>query len=109
MNEMAEWLEEQGLGALAAPFAASDLDLDILQDLTDEELKGLGVSLGHCKRLKKALSARNTARLLTASALAADRQAAASLVRVGPERRHLTVMFCDLVGSTSLSTRLDPE
>jgi class 3 adenylate cyclase/predicted ATPase len=109
MNEMAQWLEEQGLGALIAPFAANDLDLDILQDLTDEELKGLGVSIGHCKRLKKALSARNTARLSISPASAADPKAAASLVRVGPERRHLTVMFCDLVGSTSLSTRLDPE
>ena len=87
MNEMAQWLEEQGLGALAVPFAASDLDLDILQELTDEELKGLGVSLGHCKRLKKALAARNTARLSrlsTSPALATDPQAAASLVRVGP-------------------------
>jgi class 3 adenylate cyclase len=83
---------------------ANDVDRDALPSLSDQELKELGLSLGHRKKLLHALAAS------TADSKASD---AAAAPTPGPEpqaeRRQLTVMFCDLVGSTALSARLDPE
>ena len=90
------WLTELGLGQYAEVFAQNDIDLDVLVELSEPELAALGLSLGHRKRLLKALRAR------AQSAAPATRAAVA-------ERRQLTVLFCDLVGSTELSGRLDPE
>jgi class 3 adenylate cyclase/tetratricopeptide (TPR) repeat protein len=92
------WLRSLGLGQYQTLFHASDIDADILPELTDVDLEKLGVSLGHRKRLLRAISA-----------LAAAEASAAPPASTGAERRQLTVMFCDLVGSTALSTRLDPE
>ena len=78
--------------------------IDVLPDLTDADLAALGVSLGHRRKLLRAIT-------LLAEAAPEHVAAPAPVERAGagPERRHLTVMFCDLVGSTELSTRLDPE
>jgi class 3 adenylate cyclase/predicted ATPase len=98
------WLRSLGLGQYEALFRANDIDAEILPELKDIDLEKLGVSLGHRKRLLRAISA-----------LAAAETSAAPSASTGPEpldgaeRRQLTVMFCDLVGSTPLSTRLDPE
>jgi class 3 adenylate cyclase/tetratricopeptide (TPR) repeat protein len=104
MSDLAAWLETLGLGQYASVFAANDVDLDALPYLSDEELKELGLSLGHRKKLLHAVAAS------TADRKPAD---AAAAPKPGPEpqaeRRQLTVMFCDLVGSTALSARLDPE
>jgi class 3 adenylate cyclase/tetratricopeptide (TPR) repeat protein len=99
-----EWLEELGLGRYAAVFAENDIDRDVLPDLTDADLAALGVSLGHRRKLLRAIAALAEAAPEHVVAPAPVERAGA-----GPERRHLTVMFCDLVGSTELSTRLDPE
>jgi class 3 adenylate cyclase/tetratricopeptide (TPR) repeat protein len=103
MPRIEEWLGQLGLGRYAAVFAENDIDFDVLPDLTEEDLAALGVSLGHRRKLLRAIAALAEAGPEHAPTPAAERQGA------GPERRHLTVMFCDLVGSTELSTRLDPE
>jgi SAM domain (Sterile alpha motif)/Adenylate and Guanylate cyclase catalytic domain len=98
MQQIAEWLEKLGLGQYAQRFAENDIDSSVLPDLTDEDLKKIGVSLGHRKRMLRAIAA------LHEAALPAE-----PLWRDEAERRQLTIMFCDLVGSTALSTKLDPE
>jgi class 3 adenylate cyclase/tetratricopeptide (TPR) repeat protein len=103
MAKIDQWLEELGLGRYAAVFSANDIDFDVLPDLSDKDLAALGVSLGHRKKLLRAIAALGEANMATAAPPAPGRPIAL------PERRHLTVMFCDLVGSTELSTRLDPE
>jgi class 3 adenylate cyclase/tetratricopeptide (TPR) repeat protein len=100
-----------GLGQYAEAFAANHIDADLLPDLTLGDLEALGiVSLGHRKKILKAISALGSA----APPLPGTPGPAESAAPRHPhaseaERRQLTVMFCDLVGSTALSTRLDPE
>src|SRR6516225_8729287 len=98
------WLRNLGLGQYEALFRASDIDADILPELTDVDLEKLGVSLGHRKRLLRAISS-----LAAADTSAAPSASTGAKPHDAAERRQLTVMFCDLVGSTPLSVRLDPE
>ncbi len=98
------WLRSLGLGQYEALFRASEIDADILPELTDADLEKLGVPLGHRKRLLRAISG-----LTAAKTLAAPAAPAGAKPHDAAERRQLTVMFCDLVGSTALSTRFDPE
>src|SRR6516162_8995364 len=98
------WLRSLGLGQYEVLFRASEIDADILPELTDVDLEKLGVPLGHRKRLLRAISG-----LPAAETLAAPSASTGSKPQDAAERRQLTVMFCDLVGSTPLSTRLDPE
>jgi len=98
------WLRSLGLGQYEALFRASEIDADILRELSEVDLEKLGVPLGHRKRLLRAIAG------LTAADTSAAPSASTSLKpRDAAERRQLTVMFCDLVGSTPLSARLDPE
>src|ERR1700676_4458254 len=110
MQQIAGWLEKLGLGQYAPRFAENDINFAILSDLTDQDLKELGVSsLGHRRQLLRAIAELNTVEK------DAPKRAPATAAPVTPqphdaaERRQLTVMFCDLVGSTALSARLDPE
>src|SRR5215831_3025335 len=98
------WLRSLGLGQYEALFRASDIDADILPELTEVDLEKLGVSLGHRKRLLRAIAG-----LAAAETLAAPSASTGSKPHDAAERRQLTVMFCDLVGSTALSARFDPE
>jgi class 3 adenylate cyclase len=98
------WLRNLGLGQYEALFRASDIDADILPELTEVDLEKLGVSLGHRKRLLRAISA-----LAAAETSAAPASSTGVTPQDDAERRQLTIMFCDLVGSTPLSTRFDPE
>src|SRR6516164_3977966 len=98
------WLRSLGLGQYEALFRASEIDADILPELTDVDLEKLGVPLGHRKRLFRAISG-----FAAAEPLAAPSVSTSASVRADAERRQLTVMFCDLVGSTPLSARVDPE
>ena len=98
------WLKSLGLGQYEALFRASEIDADILPELTDVDLEKLGVSLGHRKRLLRAISG-----LTAADTSAAPSASTGAKPHDAAERRQLTVMFCDLVGSTAVSTRLDPE
>ena len=106
MIELKTWLEELSLGKYAQAFLANEVDFDVLPDLTELDLEHLGVSLGDRKRLLRAITALSPS-LLHAEAL---RHLPASTPRAAQgERRQVTVMFCDLVGSTEMSARLDPE
>ena len=105
-NDLVEaWLEDLGLAQYAAVFKANDVDFRTLVFIDDEDLKELGVSLGHRRVL---LAAIKSLEQDDAFHQQAARQPERS-TRGEAERRQLTVMFCDLVGSTELSRRLDPE
>ena len=101
-GDIADWLERLGLSKYADVFAESEIGLDILPDLSDADLKDLGVPLGDRKRLLKAAA-------VVEPLEAAPQSKPAPMVTPEAERRQLTVMFCDLAGSTELSERLDPE
>src|SRR4029079_6385706 len=106
MQQVADWLETLGLGQYAQRFAENDITLAILPELTDQDLKELGViSLGHRRQLLRAI-----AELPNAEKGASEPAVAAASSEVPPdiaERRQVTVMFSDLVGSTALSARMD--
>src|SRR5215472_6992409 len=100
--DVAEWLRGLGLDQYASAFRTNDIDEGVLRRLTAEDLRELGVaSIGHRRRLLDAIAALNTPEEPPPTAAPASVRDA--------ERRHLTVMFCDLVGSTALSQRFDPE
>ncbi len=105
MTEIRDWLAKLDLGQYAEVFAGNDIDLEVLPLLTDVDLEKLGLSLGHRKRLLNAAAfISDNSRRTHQSPAQSD---AIALPR--PERRQLTVMFCDLAGATEMSTRLDPE
>ncbi len=106
------WLRSLGLGKYEALFRENDIDETVLPNLTAEDLKELGVaSLGHRRKLLDAIAALRTN--ADSKATSADVATASSAPSGSPEesaeRRQVTVMFSDLVGSTALSTRMDPE
>src|SRR5262245_47290235 len=91
------------------PFAENDLDFAILGDLTDQDLEKIGVtSLGHRRKLLRAIADLKGIEKNSSGAVAAS-PPATPRVADGVERRQVTVLFSDLVGSTALSTRMDPE
>src|ERR1700751_3473333 len=103
--DIENWLRRLGLERYEAAFSENEIDDTILPSLTAEDLKDLGVSIvGHRRKLLDAIAV-----------LRVDASAMTESARVRPvtdraaERRQLTVMFCDLVGSTALSARFDPE
>ena len=97
--DIAAWLRGLGLGQYELAFRANDVDAQVLPRLTAEDLISIGVtSVGHRRRLLDAIVA-----------LGAEAPPATVPIPAVAERRQLTVMFCDMVGSTALSARLDPE
>src|SRR6516165_4947246 len=100
MSEIRKWLESIGLRQYADAFEANDIDMELLRKVDDQTLKDIGMS-----------SAGNRLRVRSAIAELSPSDAGPSSEdsRATAERRQLTVMFCDLVGSTALSARLDPE
>jgi SAM domain (Sterile alpha motif) len=111
------WLQSLGLGKYEAAFRENEITEKVLPNLTAEDLKELGVTaLGHRRTLLDAIAAlRNDASIQTPPLTAASELPPAAAPTSAPaaeavgERRHLTVMFCDLVGSTSISAALDAE
>jgi class 3 adenylate cyclase len=105
MTAVRTWLETIGLAQYADSFRANDIDLDLLPQVGDQTLKDIGIaSAGHRLRILGAIAKLSLSRSSTVSSHATERTPQETA-----ERRQLTVMFCDLVGSTALSTRLDPE
>ena len=111
--DVTDWLGSLGLAQYVELFAANAIDAEILPDLTDDELKELGVPLGHRKKLLKAIAELNGGAAPTASVTEppASITAAAPTAKASEsgERRQLTVLFCDMVGFTELANRVDPE
>ena len=103
MTGIAEWLASIGLGEYAERFRENAIDPSVVRDLTEQDLKDLGVLLGHRRKMLRAiaeLQGEPSRTLQTAAKPASGDNAG---------RRQLTVMFCDLVGSSALSARLDLE
>jgi class 3 adenylate cyclase len=104
MQQIADWLKKLGVSEYTDRFAEERIEIDVLPELTDQDLERLGIPLGHRRRMLRAI------RELGNSPPASFQTAATEPTRRDhAERRQLTVMFCDLVGSTALSARLDPE
>ena len=105
MQRIADWLEKLGLGQYAQRFAENEIDISVLRHLTDQDLKDIGVPLGHRRKMLAAIGE------LVGTAPATREPVAATELKTQDtaERRQVTVMFSDLVGSTALSARMDPE
>src|SRR5450755_3381046 len=112
-DDVAEWLGRNGLGQYAKIFAENNIEYFVLPDLKETDLEKLGVSsLGHRKKLLRAIEALTATRQPTGTTAAVSNVIAVppSLVQHREaEFRQITVMFSDLVGSTQLSEKLDPE
>jgi class 3 adenylate cyclase len=106
--DVAAWLRGLGLERYAPAFRDNDIDGEVLPELTADDLIGLGViSIGHRRKLLAAIAALREAAAAPAPPAAPPPTKAADIPAA--ERRQLTIMFCDVVGSTALATRLDPE
>src|SRR6202035_5215637 len=99
MQQIADWLEKLGLSEYAQRFAENGIDVSVLRHLTDQDLEKIGVLLGHRRKMLAAI-----AELGGTAAAAPERKPQDTA-----ERRQVTVMFSDLVGSTALAARMDPE
>lgn len=95
MSQVAQWLDGLGLSEYAARFAENRIDFSVLRELTDQDFKDLGILLGDRRKLLRAIRELDAARWTVAADAA--------------ERRQVTLMFCDLVGSTTIAASLDPE
>ncbi|MEO0915324.1 MAG: adenylate/guanylate cyclase domain-containing protein, partial [Pseudomonadota bacterium] len=91
LSDIASWLHQHGLGLLSEVFEANHIDLSTLPDLTEQDFRDLGLSVGHRRKLVQAIRSLETAPPAEA------------------ERRQITVLFVDIVGYTLLARRLDPE
>jgi class 3 adenylate cyclase len=126
MPQVADWLEKLGMSEYAQRFAENDIDFTIVGDLTDQDLEKIGVaSLGHRRKLLRAIAALHAGRGAASAAppvveaaakahgailsAAAEAPSPSAAVNAPGERRHVTVMFSDLVDSTGIAARLDAE
>ncbi|UEM19910.1 AAA family ATPase [Skermanella mucosa] len=91
MSSLEEWLRSVGLGHQAGAFRKHDIDFAALGDLVEDDLREIGLTMGERKRFLRAVAALRPGR------------------RPAAERRHLTVLFCDIVGSSALAERLEAE
>jgi class 3 adenylate cyclase/tetratricopeptide (TPR) repeat protein len=110
MQQIAEWLRQLGMQAYIQQFAENDIDFVILGELTDQDLEKMGItSLGHRRKLLRAIAdLKGIEKSAPAIAVASEPSTSARVLDTA-ERRQVTVMFSDLVGSTALSSRMDPE
>src|ERR1700736_4163223 len=104
MQQSADWLEKLGMSEYADRFAENKIDVSVLRHLTDQDLKDIGVALGHRRKMLAAIS-----EVAAATATEPKVFEPEPKPQETAERRQVTVMFSDLVGSTALSARMDPE
>jgi predicted ATPase/class 3 adenylate cyclase len=102
MSSLSDWLNRVGLSELEPVFLAQQIDLDVVVQLTEADMRELGLNIGQRKRLRLAIAD-------LASFTELSRPPVPESAVHGAERRHLTVMFCDLVGSSALSEQLETE
>ena len=107
MQQIAEWLEKLGMSEYAELFVANRIDLSVLPELTDQDLKELGIVLGDRRKILRAIAGHKSSETIAPN----PESQAVNVARPqdAAERRQVTVMFSDLVGSTALSARMDPE
>jgi SAM (Sterile alpha motif) domain-containing protein len=115
MQQIADWLEKLGMSEYAQRFAENGVDVSVLPHLTDQDLKDIGVLLGHRRKILAAIAKLED----TSTAAAPTRPLVPPPTPIAPtvkpmsevagERRHVTVMFCDLVDSTGIAAKLDAE
>ena len=108
--DVTAWLRWLGLEQYAPAFRDNDVDGEVLPSLTADDLISIGVtSVGHRRKLLAAIAALGAEPPTVAQSAVSATSAPTSPPTIDAERRQLTVMFCDLVGSTALATRFDPE
>src|SRR6516162_5939621 len=108
--DVGDWLRGLGLGQYEERFRDNKIDADLLPRLTDAGLKDIGVSaFGDRLRLLDAIAALADPKPPSDVPTSPSKSSASKGAEVSAERRPITVMFCDLVGSTSLAAKLDPE
>jgi class 3 adenylate cyclase len=104
MREIADWLEKLGMSEYAQRFAENRIDFSVLPDLTDQHLKDLGIALGDRLKLLRAIRELGGTPPISPKLSSSEPKS-----QEHAERRQVTVLFSDLVGSTALSARMDPE
>ena len=104
MQQIADWLGKLGMSEYAQRFAENRIDLSVLPELTDQHLKDLGIALGDRLKMLRAIR-----ELSDAAAPTPEPPPAQPKPQDTAERRQVTVMFSDRVGSTALSARMDPS
>ena len=109
MQEIADWLDKLGMSEYAQCFAENRIDFSVLPDLTDHDLEKIGVLLGDRRKILRAIAALGDSGKAAHKTTASAHATSAVRPRDTAERRQVTVMFSDLVGSTALSARMDPE
>jgi class 3 adenylate cyclase len=107
MQDLAHWLDGLGMSEYTQSFVENGIDFTVLPDLTDQDLKDIGVPLGHRRKLLRAIA--ELKEVEKGEVKPAPPAAASVAPQDTAERRQVTVMFSDLVGSTALSGRMDPE
>ncbi len=108
--DVADWLRQLRLGQYEEVFRTNDVTAVVLPSLTAEDLRELGVSsVGHRRQLLDAIAALRTIAVPAGNPTEALRSPTIDTLATTAERRQISVMFCDVVGSTALSSRLDPE
>src|SRR6202167_5092530 len=105
MQQIADWLERLGLGQYVQAFAENEIDLSVLPHLTDQDLKDIGLPLGPRRKILAAVGKDPVATEVKSEPSVRSEPKPQEVA----ERRQVTVMFSDLVGSTALSARMDPE
>ena len=108
MHQIADWLEKLGMSEYAQRFAENRIDFSVLPDLTDRDLEKLGVVLGDRRKMLRAIANLEAWKIAPVATVATAASTGPSPLDTA-ERRQVTVMFSDLVGSTALSARMDPE
>jgi SAM domain (Sterile alpha motif) len=115
MQQIADWLEKLGMSEYVQRFSENGIDVSVLRYLTDQDLEKIGVLLGHRRKMLAAIAKLDDTPIAAVptptpahapSVVVTTRAPAAEAVG---ERRHVTVMFCDLVDSTGIAARLDAE
>ena len=109
MTRIGDWLQQHGLEKYAAVFAEHEITLEVLPDLTEADVDRLALPTGPRRRLMVAIKTLGAAARAQTSVQSPETPVAKATNAYEAERRQLTVMFCDLVGSTALAERLDPE
>lgn len=109
MTDIQKWLEDLGLSRYSAIFVENDIDMEIIAELSEQDLASMDVSLGHRKKILKAIGQLAAVPSAAAPAFDPPDQSASPSLLVDPERRHLSLMFCDLAESTHLASIIDLE